>query len=235
MTLASLSNYELEKTLKEKVAQERKLTVEIINLLEEVSARKLHLQRGFSSIHEFCVKELGYSNASAYRRVQAMRVAKDIPEIKSALEEGRLQLANVAQAQTVFQQRAREDKGLTTEEKKEVLESLQNKSTREAEKMLLGLAPREVPKDRIREVSQSQTHVSAVISEEVMKKLDKVKNHFSHKNPNPSFAELIELMADVVLKAQRVSGAGNAVSRKTRVRKSRSTLRESVCGEIGSG
>ena len=60
--------------LKALAAQERKLTAEVIQLLLEVERSKEHLDRGYSSMFDFCVKELGYSEGCAARRVNAMRL-----------------------------------------------------------------------------------------------------------------------------------------------------------------
>lgn len=98
----NLSNDEIENALRAKAAAERRLTLEVIELLEEVDRRKLHVERGFGSLLEYCVRELKYSESSAYRRISAMRVVRDVPEVKSALQNGALNLNTVAQAQNFF-------------------------------------------------------------------------------------------------------------------------------------
>ncbi len=201
MDIKSLSNFDLEKILKNKVVAERQITVEIISLLEEVSARRIYLQRGFGSLIEYCIKELNYSESSAYRRISAMRVAKELPQVKEAIAAGKLNLVNVARAQTHFQKEAQNKKALTCFEKSKVLETLENQSSRQAEKILLQLSPQpSLPKEKIREVSPTHTQVSLVFSEELMQKLSELKHLLSHKSPNPSTTELIELLADMALK-----------------------------------
>ena len=49
MDIKSLSNNELESTLKKKASIERQISVEIITLLGQVSSRRLYLQRGYGS------------------------------------------------------------------------------------------------------------------------------------------------------------------------------------------
>ncbi len=147
------SDRELESTLKSKTSLERQITVEIISLLEEVSSRRLYLKRGFGSLIEYCIKELNYSESSAYRRISAMRVAQEVPEVKEALSSGKLNLVNVARAQTVFQKEAKSKNALSIFEKSKVLETLENQSSRQAEKILLELSPSPLPKEKTREVS----------------------------------------------------------------------------------
>ncbi len=205
MNIKSLSNFDLEKILKNKALAERQITVEIISLLEEVSSRRIYLQRGYGSLIEYCIKELNYSESSAYRRISAMRVAKELPQVKEAIATGKLNLVNVARAQTHFQKEAQNKKTLTCFEKAKVLETLENQSSRQAEKILLQLSPQSpLPKEKIREVSPTHTQVSLVFSEELMQKLSELKDLLSHKNPNPNTTELIELLADMALKKLRM-------------------------------
>lgn len=54
--------------------------------LAEVDSRKLYREVGFSSLFSYCTSSitesgLGYSESSAFRRIQAARSLKDNPEI----------------------------------------------------------------------------------------------------------------------------------------------------------
>lgn len=189
--------------LRAKSATERKLTVEVIELLEEVDRRLLHLEKGFGSLLEFCIKELCYSESAAYRRISAMRISRELPQVKKSIEAGSLNLATVSQAQTFFQQEKRHQaKVYSKSEKLVVLQSLENKSKREAEKILLEKSP-DLPKlEVVRQVSKTHTRVTINIDQELLKKLDQLKNIYSHINPNPSYAELIQLMATELLKVR---------------------------------
>ena len=204
MNIKSLSNFDLENVLKKKATQERQITVEIISLLQEVSSRRLYLQRGFGSLIEYCITELNYSESSAYRRISAMRVMQELPQVKEALATGKLNLVNIARAQTLFQKEARKQKALSCVEKAKVLETLAHQSSRQAEKILLQISPEILPKEKVREVSPTHSQVSLVFSEELMKKLLELKQLLSHKNPNASTSELIELLADMALKKLKV-------------------------------
>ena len=81
MNLTNLNNLDLVSKTKNLVSEERKLTTEILVHLREIEKRRIHLYFGYSSLHEFCVKHLGYSDGSAHRRISAMRLIKEIPEI----------------------------------------------------------------------------------------------------------------------------------------------------------
>ena len=93
--LHQLSDAELISHGKQICNFERKATVRVIELLEEFDRRKLHLDRSYSSLFEFCVKELRYSRSGATRRISCMRLIKDFGEkpkrmIKEKIESGAL-------------------------------------------------------------------------------------------------------------------------------------------------
>ena len=78
--------------------------------LQEIETRKLYLERGFPSLFEYVVKELGYSHSSAYRRIKAMRLYRDIPQATSKIKTGSLNLTTASQLQTFFEKKKRKDK-----------------------------------------------------------------------------------------------------------------------------
>ena len=107
MNLTSLKNDSLILNLKNLVSEERKILSTIIDYLHEVNTRKLHLQMAYPTLFEFCVKELGYSASAAYRRIEAMKLIKNLPiadqtQIKKKIELGSLNLTHLTAAQNFF-------------------------------------------------------------------------------------------------------------------------------------
>ncbi|MGE0633651.1 MAG: HNH endonuclease [Pseudobdellovibrionaceae bacterium] len=195
-----LSNSEMVQTLKSKSQTERNLTVEVIELLEEMESRKYYLELGFDSLMDFCIKELKYSESAAYRRVSAMRASREVPEIKQSIQEGTLNLVNVTQAQTLFRAEAKNNNAYSKEEKRILLKSLENKSKREAEKIIANESPLLMVQEKVRAIGENKTQMTLVLEEALMEKLDKIKSLTSHKNPNPTYSELIDMLADFALK-----------------------------------
>ncbi len=62
MNLEHLSDNELHKNLKHKVETERMSTTEVLQHLCEVKRRMLYAKMKYSSLKEYCVKELNTSN-----------------------------------------------------------------------------------------------------------------------------------------------------------------------------
>ena len=81
MNLKMFENTQLIEKTKMLVQEEKRLTLEILHHLREIERRRLFAEMGFSSLFEFATKNLGYSPAAAYRRIEAMRLLTEIPEI----------------------------------------------------------------------------------------------------------------------------------------------------------
>src|SRR5947209_11276348 len=100
--LTSLTRDLLIKNTQALITEEKRIELELIDHLREIDRRMLHLEMGYPSLFEFAVRFLGLTEASAYRRIAAMKLVRDIPEVKVGLQSGALTLSNVAAAQTFF-------------------------------------------------------------------------------------------------------------------------------------
>ena len=70
-TVGALSDRELLRETRNLVRHERHLQGAVVDHLSEIEARGLYLERGFSSLFDYAVRELGYSDAAAARRIGA--------------------------------------------------------------------------------------------------------------------------------------------------------------------
>ena len=61
------------------VRHEQALQLAVLDHLREIQKRHLHLRLGFSSLFDYAVRELGYSEGAAWRRIKAMRLCSDTP------------------------------------------------------------------------------------------------------------------------------------------------------------
>jgi hypothetical protein len=85
-SLAGLSDNALLSLLHVIVGSHRRVTVELILHLGEVDARRLHVDKGFSSLFSYCVELLHFSEDEACRRIEAARLARRFPAIYPLLE-----------------------------------------------------------------------------------------------------------------------------------------------------
>ena len=106
-TVAALSDRELLAQTSNLARVERHLQGAIIDHLAEIEARSLFLRRGYSSLFEYAVRELGYSDAAAGRRLAAMRLCADNPHTRERLRDGSLSLSAAAELQWAFDRQRR--------------------------------------------------------------------------------------------------------------------------------
>ena len=118
-TIKQLSNKELLSQTKFLVQKERNIHIQVLRHLAEIDSRKLFFSQGFFSLFDYAVRELGYSEGAAYRRIKAMKLCRDLPETANRLQSGRLSLSAASQLQVFFEK--------------------QNKKTKEEEKKTLSL------------------------------------------------------------------------------------------------
>ncbi|MBS1982797.1 MAG: HNH endonuclease, partial [Bdellovibrionales bacterium] len=173
--------------------------------LQEIERRKLYAFQ-FTSLFDYAVRELGYSEAAASRRIQAMRLMTEIPEIAPKIESGALNLSNICQAQSFFRdlKRAHPEMALSKEQKTEVLAQMEDKSAREGQEVILSICPPTVlPRERERMVSAEHTEVKFLIDQKLRESLEQVRALLGPKGAGLSLAELVAEMAR--LSAERLS------------------------------
>ena len=118
INLKRMSNDQLLLQTKNLVQKERQINLQVLQHLQEIEKRKLYLKRGFSSLFEYAVKELGYSESSAYRRIKAMKLCKELPETKTQISTGKLNLCTASKLQTVFEKQEKQIKNKVREQQR---------------------------------------------------------------------------------------------------------------------
>ena len=106
-TVSALSDDRLLERTKELSRIEHHLEVVVIDHLREIHKRRLYLRRGFSSLFDYAVRELGYSDAAAWRRIKAMRLCADVEGVRERLQNGSMTLNAAAQLQHAFDRQER--------------------------------------------------------------------------------------------------------------------------------
>ena len=133
MNFQSLSDPQLLDKIHRSAKIERSAGLRVLHCLREIEARDLHLKRGFASLHEYLVRELKYSDGAAHRRLNAMRLLKELPEVEARLSEGSVSLSTASQLQDFFRAEKTRNAELPREEKAERLSAITGKSARETQ------------------------------------------------------------------------------------------------------
>jgi hypothetical protein len=211
MNLVQLSDKDLHSETKTLVGQELQVLTKILHHLREIERRRLFTDFGCSSLFDYAVRMLGYSEGQAQRRIQAMRLMKEIPEIEKKISEGSLNLSNIAQAQTAFNElkRQNDNRPISNSRKMEVLSNLENMSAREGQRQLLKMLPQAaLPKERERDVGDDKTEIKFLVDEALKQKLEEIRSLLGPKGLNLSYAELFSHMAEIALSQLKVKAFG---------------------------
>ena len=106
-TVSGLSDNQLLEQTGKLAALDHQIQVFVIDHLLEMEARKLYLRRGFSSLFDYVARGLGYSDAAAWRRINAMKLCAHVGGARERLRDGSLTLDAAAQLQAAFERRDR--------------------------------------------------------------------------------------------------------------------------------
>ena len=107
-TVSGLSDSQLLEQTSKLARLDHQIQVFVIDHLLEIESRTLYLSRGFSSLFNYVAHGLGYSDAAAWRRINAMKLCAHVEGARERLRDGSLTLDAAAQLQAAFERRDRE-------------------------------------------------------------------------------------------------------------------------------
>jgi hypothetical protein len=113
--------------LKSAAKQERLILQQILKMIAEIDRQKLYLQQAYPSMFEFLVREIGYSEGAAQRRIDAARLIAKIPELSHKIQDGSLKLSQITKLQCAVRQiKKTTGASVNLQKQKEVLDKIQN-------------------------------------------------------------------------------------------------------------
>lgn len=149
----ALSDEELTRSLRFLAQHEKKNSARLIAHLVEYGRRKLPARENGRSLFEYCVKELGFEEFDAYRRVKAARFTARYPIALDALGDGKVSLSALAHL----------EQGLPkSEDGRAWLKKVEGLSRREVEALIVTSFPEEARPDFIRRLPITSQLVHAV-------------------------------------------------------------------------
>ncbi|MEZ4755109.1 MAG: HNH endonuclease signature motif containing protein [Bdellovibrionota bacterium] len=95
MNLQNLTNTELLNKTKSLALDERKTMIDLLVHLVEVDKRSLYLEQGYSSMFDFLVRALSFSESNASRRIKAIRALALQPKAEKLLRDGSLTISSL--------------------------------------------------------------------------------------------------------------------------------------------
>ena len=99
---SDLGDQQLLEQTRRLAANQRCIDVHILDHLDEIDRRGLALRRGFSSLFDYAVRELRFTDAAAQRRIQAMRLCRRHGWVRACLQSGELSMTAAGQLETTF-------------------------------------------------------------------------------------------------------------------------------------
>jgi hypothetical protein len=217
--LRTLSDIDLLAQTLDLARDERATTIRILHHLNEIARRKLFLELGYGSLHDYCVRGLQYSSSSACRRICAARCIREFPRVLPLLETGEMDLGTVCLIEPV----------LTEDNCEVVLHRVRGRSYRVVKRVVSEygapvmieeriepvrtfvtppdidgvLLDREIdrnmpyPSPRVPgsgSVTEQKMAVQFLASEELIGKYEEAKGLLSHSHPDAGFAEVLEVL-----------------------------------------
>ena len=177
---------------------ERKLTHEILNhiiLFQKVGG---YLKLGYSSMHQYLTRALGYSDDMSYRRLKAAQLMEDVPEVEDKLKSGELNLTQASLIQKSVET-AQKEKGtkVSKETKEKIIQSIEKMNNFETKSILaseLDLTPK--LDDKVSPQSNNTVRVELNLTQEQYEKLKLVQSLLSHMIPDQNLASVVEFLLD---------------------------------------
>ena len=176
---------------------EKTATLELLEYLVEVDARRLYAIQSCSSLFDFVVRCLGYSRMQASERVNSARLMMKVPGVQEKIEKGELSMTAASQVYRFLNVEKKSGKEFSNEETIDLIDECAQKSTREIEKTLLREATEETKlrySEKIKEVSESLTELKFLIPESTYQKLTEVKNLIGHESLKDIFDQAMDAL-----------------------------------------
>jgi hypothetical protein len=170
---------------KELVKKERGYTLKILKNLMSIERNKLYSDLKYPSLHKYLVRGLGYSDAEAVVRANAVRLMLKSKNAESKIEQGTLSLSNAATVNKVLQ---------SQKSSPSLVEKMVEEASTSSAREFQNFVAKEFNRER---------RETVVLGEHVLVQFDRLRKKYG----DLSTLELIQVMLERELKDPRQSGA----------------------------
>ncbi len=200
-----VSDHELIRNLKKLIRTERSITLQVVYMLIEVERRRLFLKMGYSSMHDYVSRGLGYSDSAAFRRIKTARSVALYPEIEGMIRRGDLSFCAVAKISNA----------LTPENKNELLRRVCGKRLREIDAILAEDKPAIMVRDKIKPIGRAEPEESPAESCNLFDREEK-RSVFDRRNGGQEVATPRKLQRPVHREDEDGGGERHAEEREVK-------------------
>ena len=234
MNLKCFSLTELDLRMKTLAQKERDLLHEVLLTIKEIDSRKTYLELGFSSLFEYLVQGIGYSEGSAQRRIDAARLLKEIPQMAEKIQSGEIKLNQISMVQKaardVFKNQSVK---VTAQDKLDLLQTIATKNHFESQKEIASYFDLPVIEATRQKVQADESvRVELTLSKEAFEKLKQAQEHLSNSVSSGDLAVFLEYVCDKIIKQKtttRASTATVAVKSLSQVLKKKVLMTQTCC------
>lgn len=205
--LKYIKNSELDLRMKSLARQERELLSAVLETIREIDNRKLFAEFGYPNLFLYLTDGIGYSAASAQRRIDGARLLNELPEVGNKIESGEIKLTQVSVLQKAVREMKR-SRGIkiASSEKLELLETLSGKTHQETEKQVarfFDLPVVTTPREKVQ--ADESVRLELTLTKEQAEKLKLAQALISHAIPTNDVATFIEYVCEKIIRQKSIA------------------------------
>ncbi|WP_291516298.1 HNH endonuclease signature motif containing protein [Bdellovibrio sp. ArHS] len=210
----SKSTRELDAKIKSLSGNERTLLKIVILTIAEIDGCRSYQEMGYANIFDYLTKEVGYSEGSAQRRIDAARLIREIPEAAELIESGEIKLNQVS----MLQKASRELMGernikIPASDKKELLTHIMNRSHSETQREIASFFDLPIVQEaRSHTQADESVRIEFTLSKRQYEKLKQAQGLLAHSLSTNDIPRFIEAMCDKVISQKTKAGASGEIA-----------------------
>jgi hypothetical protein len=197
MDLSQVQNNVLISNFENWVRSERKITHTILWYINEIEYRRSFAEMGYESMIKYLTRRMGYSESSAYERVQAARLLRKIPHLGEKLEKGALNLTQMVQVSTCLNKDSKTSGEFNIDKAVQVFEQIETKSGFTTQKILAVEFNQSIQMHEVLKPQRDESvRLELTLTDAQMEKLRRAKDLLSHSLPYGNWADVITFLAE---------------------------------------
>lgn len=165
----------------------------LIKILQEVEELRLFLDFGLTSLYQYAIQKLELSEDVAINFISVARKAKQAPLLQLAIEEGSVSVSKARKVTSV----------LTPENQEEWIHKIQTLTSKNLEREVAKINPREATPERTKYVSEDRLELRMGISQEMFEEFKRVQDLESKRTAkSASMEETLQALLKVYLEVK---------------------------------
>jgi hypothetical protein len=201
--LQNCTNDELISSLKALKIKEDLMLVEVLAHIQEIEKRQLFLKLGHPSLYSYLMKELGYTESEAYRRIESARFLKSLPELTPLVQAGHLTLTSISEVRSAVRHREKvSNNKMSHAEQVELAKSVSNCTRKQTQQILAEKIPDFKPLEfeRKQELQNGGVQITLRLDKVQRQKSDRTRDIMARTGPITGTAILYENLCDFFLR-----------------------------------